>query len=145
MKKQTSYMQRTQDVKRQWQLVDVKGQVLGRVATQIATMLTGKNKTTYTPHVDGGDYVVVINAAQVELTRNKEEKKLYRWHTGFPGGLREMLFSDMMKRDPSRVIQKAVYNMLPKNRLRNQRMTRLKIFVADQHPYQDQLTVSQSK
>lgn len=132
-------MQRSEDVERKWHLVDIKGKVLGRVATEIALMLSGKNKPTFSPHVDGGDYVVVINAAQVEVTRNKAEKKLYRWHTGFPGGLKEMLFKDLMLRHPEQAIERAVYNMLPKNRLRKNRMVRLKIFVSDQHSYQNEL------
>jgi len=132
-------MQRKEDVVRNWHLVDLDGKVLGRVATDIAKLLSGKDKPTFTPHVDGGDYVVVINASKVEVTRNKAETKVYRWHTGFPGGLKEMTFKRMMRRHPERAIQKAVYNMLPKNRLRKDRMGRLKIFAFEQHPYQNQL------
>ncbi|HDQ15635.1 MAG TPA: 50S ribosomal protein L13 [Bacteroidetes bacterium] len=132
-------MQRKEDVVRDWHLVDLEGKVLGRVATEIAKLLMGKDKPTFTPHVDGGDYVVAINASKVELTRNKKESKVYRWHTGFPGGLKEMTFERMMKKHPEKVIERAVYNMLPKNRLRKNRMVRLKIFALDQHPYQNQL------
>lgn len=139
MKQNKTYMQRKEDINRSWHLIDLQGQVLGRVATEIAELLIGKNKPTYTSHVDGGDYVVVINASKVEVTRNKEEKKMYRWHTGFPGGLKEMSLNQMLKRHPERVIQKAVKNMLPKNRQRSDRMVRLKVFPLDQHPYQNEL------
>lgn len=127
------------DIKREWQVVDAKGQVLGRLATKIASKLIGKDKPEYTPNMDCGDYVVVINAAEVELTRNKPQKKVYRWHTGFVGGLKEMSFAEMMKRYPERAIEKAVYNMLPKNRLRQHRMNRLKIYAGSQHKHESQL------
>lgn len=132
-------MQKTEDVTREWHLVDVKGKILGRVATDIAKLLIGKDKPTYTPHVDGGDYVVVINAEDVAVSGNKKADKMYRWHTGFPGGLKEMSLGRMMEKSPEKVIQNAVKNMLPKNKLRNKRMVRLKVFANDQHPYQDQV------
>lgn len=139
MKNNNTFMQRKEDVKRSWHLIDLDGKVLGKAAAQISELLVGKNKPTITPHVDAGDYVVVINASKVEVTRNKGEKKIYRWHTGFSGGLREMTFKHMLKRHPERVIQKAVKNMLPKNRQRSDRMTRLKVFPLNQHPYQNEL------
>lgn len=139
MKNNSTFMQRKEDVSRAWHLVDLEGKVLGRAATEIAKLLTGKEKTTFTPHVDGGDYVVIINASKVEVTRNKEDKKIYRWHTGFPGGLKEISLRQLLKRYPERVIQRAVKNMLPKNRLQKDRMARLKVFPLDQHPYQNEL------
>jgi len=139
MKTNKTYSQRKEDVNRDWHLVDVKGKVLGRIATKIAVQLIGKNKATYTPHTDAGDYVVVVNAKKVELTRGKKDKKMYRWHTGFPGGLKEMVFSDMIQRKPEEVIRRAVKNMLPKNKLRKDRMARLKIYAAEEHPHKSQI------
>lgn len=139
MKNNSTYMQRKEDVSRDWHLIDLEGKVLGRAATEIAKLLVGKDKLTYTPHVDGGDYVVLINASKIEVTRNKENTKIYRWHTGFPGGLKEISFKRLLMRSPERIIQRAVRNMLPKNRLRKDRMARLKIFSLDQHPYQNEL------
>ncbi len=135
-------MQKPAEVERQWQVVDVKGKILGHVATEIAEKLMGKNKPTYTPHVDAGDYVVVINAAQVELSRNKAEKKVYRWHTGYPGGLKERSFKEMMEINPAEVIRHAVNNMLPKNKQRSRRLARLKIYADDQHEHQSQINAT---
>ncbi len=142
MKQYKTFMQRKEDVIRQWHLVDVDDQVLGRIATDIAELLIGKHKPTYTPHIDGGDYVVVINAQQVALTRNKENKKVYRWHTGYPGGLKEMSFKKMLAKHPDRVIMRAVKNMLPKNKHRKKRLARLKVYASDEHPYQEQIIQS---
>lgn len=139
MQKKQTFMQRKEDISRNWHLVDVEGEVLGRIATKIAQLLVGKNKPTYTPHVDGGDYVVVINASKVAVTGDKTNKKIYYWHTGFPGGLKQMVFGDMIKRNPERVIQRAVKNMLPKNKFRKPRLARLKIYPGTDHPYQDKL------
>lgn len=133
-----SFMQRREDVQRQWHLIDAKDQILGRLATQIATLLIGKNKPTYSPHVDGGDFVVIINAAQVKLTRNKAESKLYHWHSGFPGGLKEINFKDALAKRPEFVFERAVKNMLPKNRQQDKRMARLKIYATAEHPHQSQ-------
>ncbi len=139
MNKQTSYMQRAEDVKRDWHLVDVKDQILGKVATDIAEKLIGKNKATYTPHIDGGDYVVVINAKEVKLTRNKENKKMYYRHSGFPGGFKEISFKEMIENNPGEVIRIAVLNMLPQNKLRDQRIARLKVYADSNHKHQSQL------
>jgi len=134
-----TYSQKTADVQRDWHLVDVKGQVLGRIATQIAQKLIGKHKPTYTPHIEAGDYVVVINAAEVALTRNKADQKVYMSHSGFPGGLKEVPFKKMIAEQPEKVIQLAVINMLPKNRLRQVRMNRLKVYGGSTHPHQTQI------
>src|SRR3990172_9210337 len=112
-------------IKRVWHLVDVQDKVLGRVATDITRLLSGKNKVTYTPHLDSGDYVVVINAAKVKLTGRKEEQKTYYKHSGYPGGFKEIAFSKLKKEQPEKIILWAVYGMLAGNRLRNQRMKRL--------------------
>lgn len=134
-----TYMQKTAQVAHNWHLVDVKGKVLGRIATEIATKLMGKNKPTYTPHIDGGDYVVVINAAEVATTGTKVENKIYYKHSGHPGGLTQKTLGEMLVKFPTRVIEKAVYNMLPKNRLRQDRMKRLKIYAGAEHKHASQL------
>lgn len=134
-----TYSQKTADVKRDWHLIDVKGEVLGRIATKIAQKLIGKHKPTYTPHIEGGDYVVVTNAAEVVLTRNKADQKVYASHSGFPGGFKEVPFKKMIAEHPEKVIQLAVVNMLPKNKLRQVRMNRLKVYAGDQHPHQAQI------
>lgn len=131
-----TFIQKKEEVKRDWLLYDASGKVLGRLATEIAEKLIGKDKTTYTPNVDGGDYVVLINAEKVEVTRNKGEKKVYSWNTGFPGGLRQRTFNEMMAKNPEKLIKRAVKNMLPKNRLRDQRLDRLKVIVGSENPYQ---------
>lgn len=132
-------MQRKEDVTREWHLVDVKDKVLGRIATEIAVMLIGKNKPTYTPHTDAGDFVVVINAREVAVTRGKELKKIYYRHTGFPGGLKQRTFEEMIQKNPEEVIRLAVKNMLPKNRLQGERMARLKIYEGAEHKHASQL------
>jgi len=139
MKTQTTFMQRKEDVTREWHLVDVKDKVLGRIATEIAVMLIGKNKPTYTPHTDAGDFVVVINAREVAVTRGKELKKIYYRHTGFPGGLKQRTFEEMIQKNPEEVIRLAVKNMLPKDRLQGERMARLKIYEGAEHKHASQL------
>lgn len=141
----TTYMQKKAEVKRDWHLVDVKDKVLGRIATEIATTLLGKNKPTYTPHIDGGDYVVVINAKDVAVTRNKADTKMYYHYSGFPGGLSDDTFNELKARHPEEIIRQAVYNMLPKNKLRTERMARLKIFAGAEHTHQSQLGTENGK
>jgi len=132
-------MQKTADVKREWHLVDAKDQILGRLASDIAQKLIGKGKPTYTPHIDGGDHVVVINASEIAVTGNKEETKMYYRHSGFPGGLKEKSLGDLKKTYPTRIIEKAVFNMLPKNKLRSGRMTRLKVYAGAEHKHESQI------
>lgn len=139
MKNQKTYSQRKEDVERKWHLVDVEGKVLGRVATDIALKLQGKHKPTYTPHTDAGDYVVVTNAKKVAVTGKKVTDKIYYSHTGFPGGIKNRTFGEMLERNPEKIIEKAVFNMLPKNRLRSDRMARLKIYVDANHNHESQL------
>lgn len=124
---------------RRWRVVDVSGKVLGRVASEISGLLIGKHTVGYAPHLDTGDYVVVINANDVALTGKKPEKKQYQWHTGYPKGFRQRSFKDMRERDPRRILTHAVAGMLPKNKLRSVRLKRLKVFVDSVHPYQDKL------
>ena len=139
MKNHKTFVQRKEDIKRNWIEVDAKGQVLGRMATGIAQQLIGKHKVEYTPHNDNGDFVVVVNADLVEVTRNKATKKIYYWHTGFPGGIKQRTFAEMLEKNPDKVIRRAVKNMLPKNRLRNDRLARLKVVTGTEHPYKGQI------
>lgn len=125
-------------VEKSWFVVDAKGQVLGRMATKIATVLMGKHKSTYTAHVDVGDFVVVINSDKVRLTGNKENQKIYFRHSGFPGGLKERTFAEQMKRDSTRIVKLAVRNMLPKNILSRKRLSKLKVYAGDSHPHEAQ-------
>jgi len=120
-----TYSQKKEEVKREWLQYDATGKVLGRLATEIAEKLIGKDKVTFTPNIDGGDYVVLINAEKIEVTRDKANKKVYSWNTGFPGGLRQRTFAEM-----------PVKNMMPKNRLRDERLNRLKVIVGSENPYQ---------
>lgn len=139
MNKKT-YMQKPADVIRQWHVIDAQGKVLGQVATEVATLLIGKYKPTFTSHVDGGDFVVVVNAATVEVTGTKGDKKEYFNYSGFPGGLRRQTFNQVQASQPERVISDAVYNMLPKNKLRTGRMNRLKVYRGAEHPHQAQIS-----
>ncbi len=124
-------------VERKWHLVDAKDQTLGRICTQIASLLMGKDKVTFSYHRDDGDYVVVINSDEVQTTGKKLKQKIYRHHTHWSGGLRELSLGEMMTKDSRRVIVSGVYGMLPKNKLRDQRMTRLKVFVGSEHKFTD--------
>lgn len=124
-------------VDRSWHLIDLKGQTLGRICTQIASILMGKDKPTFSYHRDDGDYVVAINASEIQTTGRKLKQKIYRHHTHWSGGLRELSLGEMMVKDARKVIISGVYGMLPKNKLRDQRMTRLKVFVGPEHKYSD--------
>ncbi len=135
-----TYQPTQKEVKRDWHLIDAKGQSLGRVASEIAKILMGKNKATYSPHMDSGDYVVIVNAEKVVLTGKKPEQKLYRSHSGYPGGFKEISFKKMSAEHPERVIQHAVDGMLPENRLKKDRMGRLKIIIGEKNPYEGKIT-----
>lgn len=121
-----------------WYVIDASGQVLGRIATKAATILTGKHRTHYAPFMLTGDHVVVINAGKIRLTGQKIDQKVYRWHTRYPGGLREAKITDVLANKPEEVIREAVLGMLPKNKLRKRLVQRLKVYSADQHPHQAQ-------
>lgn len=125
------------EIKREWHLINAQGKILGRLASQIAKILMGKDKPYYVSNLDCGDYVVVVNAAKIEISGRKRKQKLYRRHSGYPGGFRELTFTQLMKRDPRKIIRYAVTGMLPQNKLRDRRLARMKIFVNDEHPYQD--------
>jgi large subunit ribosomal protein L13 len=120
---------------RRWFIADADGQVLGRLATSIASTLRGKTKASFSPHVDAGDFVVVINAAKIKLTGNKLRDKLYVRHTEYPGGLRQASAGDVLRRHPDRLIRDAVEGMLPKNRLGRQLLTKLKVYAGTDHPH----------
>jgi large subunit ribosomal protein L13 len=130
-----TYVATAQDRERNWLLVDAEGQTLGRLATQIADALRGKRKPTYTPHVDTGDFVVVVNAEKISVTGQKRQEKLYHRHSGYPGGLKTRTLNDMLERRPEEVIRLAVRGMLPKNRLARKQLTKLKIYAGPEHPH----------
>ena len=130
-----TFSQKPAEVKREWFLVDASELPLGRLATIIANKLIGKSKPTYTPHVDGGDYVVVINAAQVVVTGDKETGKIYYRHSGFPGGIKDATLAEVREKFPERIIEAAVQGMLPKNKLSADRMGRLKVFAGSEHAH----------
>lgn len=133
-----SYIQKPHEVEREWFVVDAEGQTLGRLATKIATVLRGKHKPIYTPHVDCGDYVIVVNAEKVKLTGRKLDDKKYRWHTGYVGHLRERTAREVLARNPERVIEAAVKGMLPKNSLGRKMFGKLKVYAGAEHNHQAQ-------
>lgn len=130
-----TFSQKTADVSREWFLVDASELPLGRIATIVADKLIGKSKPTYTPHVDGGDYVVVINAKDTVVTGDKETGKIYYRHSGFPGGIKDATLAEVREKFPERIIEKAVKGMLPKNKLSAGRMARLKVFPGAEHAH----------
>ena len=128
-------MARPLEVERKWYVVDAEGRTLGRLATEIAKILRGKNKPQYTPHVDVGDFVVVVNAEKVVVTGKKAEQKVYRRHSGYPGGMKETSYARMMERRPEEILRRAVYGMMPKTRLARRQMGKLKIYAGAEHPH----------
>lgn len=136
-----TYSPKPNDVERQWYVIDATDVVLGRLASHVATLLRGKHKPIFAPHVDTGDFVIVINAGKVALTGNKlEQKKAYR-HSGYPGGLRAMSYGELMEKRPDRAVEKAVKGMLPKNSLGRQMAKKLKVYAGSEHPHQAQQPV----
>ncbi|MCX6387223.1 MAG: 50S ribosomal protein L13 [Solirubrobacterales bacterium] len=130
-----TYSANANDRDRRWYVVDAEGKTLGRLSTQIADVLRGKRKPTFTPHVDTGDFVVVINAEKVSVTGKKRATKLYHRHSGYPGGLRTRTFEEMIEKRPEEVIRLAVKGMLPRNRLSRRQITKLKIYAGPEHPH----------
>jgi len=122
-------------INRKYNLFDAEKETLGRLATKIATVLRGKNKADFTPNIDGGDFAVVINSDKLQVTGNKMEGKIYHYFSGYPGGIRSVKLKDQMEKDSTKVIQSAVYGMLPKNKLRNPMMKRLLIYKDEKHPH----------
>jgi large subunit ribosomal protein L13 len=133
-----TYSPKPSEVKHEWYLVDAEGKTLGRLASEIAKILRGKHKPIYAPHLDTGDYVIVINAEKVHVTGNKLDQKMYYRHSGYPGGLTSITLREQLKRHPTRVIRSAVKGMLPHNRLGRAMMKKLKIYGGDSHPHQAQ-------
>ena len=131
----TTYNAKPGEIAREWYLVDAEGQTLGRLATRIAETLRGKGKTAYTPHVDTGDFVVVVNADKIHVTGNKLDQKLYIRHSGYPGGIRSRTLREQLQRRPEEVLRTAVKGMLPKNRLARQQINKLKIYAGSEHPH----------
>ncbi|HVI17588.1 MAG TPA: 50S ribosomal protein L13 [Gaiellales bacterium] len=130
-----TYTAKPREIEQAWHLVDADGEILGRLATEIADTLRGKNKPAYTPHVDTGDFVVVVNAEKVRVTGKKLEQKIYYRHSGYPGGLRERTLAEQLARRPEEVIRKAVKGMLPKNKLAAAQLRKLKVYAGPEHPH----------
>lgn len=128
---------RTEDVVRKWHLIDIRGKVLGRVVSNVTSLLQGKNLATYSPNIDSGDYVVVVNAAYLVVTGKKLKDKVYTRYSGYPGGLTSKVLGDVMKQKPTDVVRLAVSGMLPKNKLRDVRMGRLYVYKDNSHPHED--------
>lgn len=126
-------------IERKWHVFDATDENFGRMSTKIATILRGKNKVDFAPHIDGGDFVVVVNTDKVRFSGAKDKKKVYYAHSGYLGGMKEITLGDQVKKDSREIVKKAVYGMLPSNKLRNEMMKRLKVYKNDEHPYQDQI------
>lgn len=133
-----TFVAKPAEVEHKWYVVDAQGQTLGRLASNIATILRGKHKPIYTPHVDTGDYVIVINCEKVAVTGKKRQDKMYRWHTGYMGGLKERSFEEMLDKEPKKIIMKAVKGMLPHNSLGRQMLKKLRVFVGPEHTHEAQ-------
>ena len=130
-----SYMAKANEIERKWYVIDAEGKVLGRLASEIASVLRGKRKPIFTPHVDCGDFVIVINADKVVLTGNKLNQKIHAYHTGYPGGRKEIVYAEMMEKRPEKVIELAVKGMLPKNILGRKMIKKLKVYTGNEHPH----------
>jgi len=128
-------MAKPQDVERKWYVVDAEGKTLGRLATQVAAILRGKHKPTFTPHVDCGDYVIIVNAEKIKVTGKKAAEKVYYRHSGYPGGQKAITFEQMIARRPVRVLELAIKGMLPHNRLGRQMYRKLKVYAGPEHPH----------
>ncbi len=131
-------MAKANEVDRKWYVIDAEDKVLGRLATEVANILRGKNKPIYTPHVDTGDFVIVINAEKVKLTGNKWDDKIHASHTGYPGGRREVVYKEIREKHPERIIEYAVKGMLPKSRLGRSMFGKLKVYAGPNHPHEAQ-------
>lgn len=134
-----SFVLRKEDRTPKWRVIDASGKVLGRLSTEIADILRGKDKPDYTPHTDGGDYVIVTNCEKIKLTGNKWEGKIYEHYTGWRGGLKKISAQDLLKKDPAELIIHSVKGMLPKNKLNDQVIKKLKVYAGNEHPHQAQI------
>ena len=133
-----TFSAKPQDVRSDWFVVDATDKVLGRLATEVARRLRGKHKPEYTPHVDTGDYIVVVNAEKIRVTGNKEEDKIYHHHTGYPGGIKSVKLTDVRAKNPTRIVEKAVKGMLPKNSLGRAMLSKLRVYAGSDHEHQAQ-------
>ena len=133
-----SYVAKPSEIERKWLIIDAEDMILGRLSTEIATLLRGKHKPTYTPHVDTGDFVIVLNADKIKLTGKKLQQKKYRNHTQYPGGLKEIPYSRMMEEQPEKVVRLAVKGMLPKNKMGRQMLRKLKVYSGTEHNHEAQ-------
>jgi len=136
-----TYSPKAKDIEREWWVIDAKDKTLGRIATQVASLIMGKHKPIYAPHIDTGDYVVVINVAKVKVTGKKAEQKVYYRHSGYPGGLKSQRFEELFDKDPVRVMELAVRGMLPHNRLGRAMLKKLKVYPGNEHPHQAQISL----
>lgn len=141
MKLFKSYVQKPADISRKWVVIDASSAPLGRMSTLAAKYLIGKYKTTYTPHVDNGDYVIVINADKLVVTGDKEKNKMYYSYSGFPGGLKELSLKEVKEKSPEKIIIKAIEGMIPRNKLASERMARLKVYTGEEHAHMAQKPV----
>ena len=133
-----SFMAKTNEIERKWYVIDAEGQVLGRLATELATILSGKHKPTYTPHIDTGDHVIIINVDKMKLTGNKLEQKNYVYHTGHPGGLKEVPYKRLMEENPAKILELAVKGMLPKSSLGRQMIKKMRVYSGTEHNHEAQ-------
>ena len=134
----SSFIQKPAEVERKWYVVDAEGKTLGRMASEVAAILRGKNKPTFTPHVDCGDYVIVINAEKVAVTGKKRQEKIYKRHTGYPGGLRELTFEQLLEKHPEVVVKHAIKGMMPTGKLGRQMYKKLKVYAGPEHKHEAQ-------
>lgn len=137
-----TYVAKPGEFEQKWHLIDARGQVLGRLASEVAKILRGKDKPIFTPHVDTGDYVVIVNAANIRLTGNKLKDKVYYHHTGYPGGIKSITADELMEKNPTEIINSAVKGMLPKNKLGRQIIKKLKIYAGSEHQHEAQCPVA---
>lgn len=133
-----TYVTKPDDIEREWWVVDAQGKTLGRLASEVAKILRGKHKPHYAPNLDCGDFVIVLNADKIHVTGNKLDEKVYYRHSGYPGGLRSMTLREMLKKHPTRAVRRAVWGMLPHNRLGRRMIKKLKVYAEDTHPHQAQ-------
>ena len=131
----TTFTPKKAEIERSWHIVDAEGMVLGRLATEVATLLRGKHKPTYTPNLDTGDHVIIINADKIVLTSGKADRKMVYRHSGFPGGLKESTYAEEMVKDPAGAVRRSVRGMIPKTRLGRQQITKLKVYAGAEHPH----------
>lgn len=134
-----SYMAKTNELERKWYLIDAEGKVLGRLATEVSTILMGKNKPTYTPHIDTGDFIIIINADKIKLTGNKINQLNYTYHTGHPGGLKQVPYNKLIETKPEKIIELAVKGMLPKNKIGKHMIKKLKVYAGSEHNHEAQM------